>query len=160
MQFHLVFSFPNFIPACPDNVSVFLPGYPSLLPPCVYFLFMFEFGQELLVHQCRPLGIFTWLLMYWDGAFWSLDKMILESSFLGQGPLGPYPKALFQAVIWRKQNLVSWSSGLWAYFSSSSLSSGYWTPPFHHHCSQGIALTFTSPMRPSFLVGMSAHCFL
>ena len=33
-----------------DNVSVFFSGYLSLLPPSLGLLFVFEFGEELLVH--------------------------------------------------------------------------------------------------------------
>ena len=56
---HLDFTFPTFAPACSDSTSVFLPGYLSLLPPSVCFLFVFEFGQERLVHPRSPLGIFA-----------------------------------------------------------------------------------------------------
>lgn len=41
------FSFPNFIPGCLDNVSVFLTGYLSSPPPSVCFSFVSEFGQDL-----------------------------------------------------------------------------------------------------------------
>jgi len=44
LQFQLGFGFPDLIPACLDNVSVFLTGYLSLLPPSLCFLFVFEFG--------------------------------------------------------------------------------------------------------------------
>lgn len=32
IKFSHAFSFPNLFPSCLDNISIFLPGYPSLLP--------------------------------------------------------------------------------------------------------------------------------
>lgn len=57
------------------------------LPPC--FLFVFEFAQELLVHPCRPLVLFAWLLLCWDASLLSLEEMIHgdEPVFLGPSSL-------------------------------------------------------------------------
>lgn len=40
-------------------VFLLLPRYLSWLPLSTCFLFVFEFGQELLVHPCRPPSIFA-----------------------------------------------------------------------------------------------------
>ncbi|KAK4806513.1 hypothetical protein QYF61_021349 [Mycteria americana] len=54
------------------------PGYLSLLPRSVSFLFVLEFGQELLVHPHRSPGIFVSLRIHWDGALLCLEEVILE----------------------------------------------------------------------------------
>ncbi|KAK4821027.1 hypothetical protein QYF61_012113 [Mycteria americana] len=50
------------------------PNHLSLLPPSVGFLFVFEFVQKLLVHPCRPPGIFARLPLCWDALLLSLEK--------------------------------------------------------------------------------------
>lgn len=61
------FVFPNLVPGCLDNFSVFLSGYLYLLPPVISFLFFcLNFVQTLFVHPFRPPGVFAWLLLCWD----------------------------------------------------------------------------------------------
>lgn len=43
-----------FLTSCSDTVTVFLPAYLPLLPPSECFLFVTEFGEELLVHPHSP----------------------------------------------------------------------------------------------------------
>lgn len=52
------FFFPNLIPGCSGNFSVFLSGCLSLLPSSVGFFFvcLFEFAQKPIAHLCRPPG--------------------------------------------------------------------------------------------------------
>lgn len=52
-----ILDFPDLIPVCSDSVSVFSQGYLFLFPPSLGFLF--EFGWKLLVHPCRPPGVFA-----------------------------------------------------------------------------------------------------
>lgn len=57
--------------------------YSSQAPhPCLHssarFYPVFEFGQELLVHPCRPPSTFTRLPLYGNMLLSSLEKMILQ----------------------------------------------------------------------------------
>ena len=70
--------FPNLIPGCLVNFSVFLPAYLSLFLPSVGFLFVLEFIQDLLVHPCRPPDVFAWVSFCWDAWLLSLEEVILE----------------------------------------------------------------------------------
>ena len=54
------------MPVSFDRVSMFFSGHPTLLLVLVYFLFMSEFCQELLVHSCRPSATFAWLPVHGD----------------------------------------------------------------------------------------------
>lgn len=63
IPFQLGFGFPKPIPACSDDVSVFFPGYLSLLPPPARLLFVFELCQELLSHPHRPSVILSDFLL-------------------------------------------------------------------------------------------------
>ena len=118
--------------------SIFLPSYLFLLSSFLYFLFMFEFFQEKLVHPSRLPGIFSQLLACW-GALLEVgggDPWILIS-FLGSVfPPGPFPMRLFQADTWRVQSLLSWSPELWSFFLPCFIPSWSWTPLSHGHCRQ------------------------
>lgn len=93
------FLFPNLIPGCSGNFSVFLSGYLSLLPSSVGFLFvcLFEFAQESVVHLCRPRGIFKELPL-WHASLLNLKDRILEyhPDFLAHP--GPCPMVLYQTA--------------------------------------------------------------
>lgn len=52
----------------PPMLSIFLP-------PSVCFLFVFECGQEFLVHPHRPPGIFACLNILWDRTLLSLEEI-------------------------------------------------------------------------------------
>lgn len=90
----------------------------SLLTPALNFLFVFEFGQELLVHTCRPCNTFcltSSLLGCTTPEFEGSDYWILTSSF--GHPLPP-PLLPFRALChgtpsWRDRNVhpVSLSLG-------------------------------------------------
>lgn len=108
-HFYLSFSFPNFTPRCSDNISVFLPGYPSFLCTC-------------------PFCVLVWPVAPWSStqAFW---HFYLTTSLLGctslelgggdpwiitsfSGPLfcaGFYLTELYLADPWRSQTLLSFS---------------------------------------------------
>lgn len=79
IQFYLGFSYPNLTPGCSDSVSVFVPGYPSLLLPSIGFLLVFEFDQELL-HPCRPPGDFASHPLCWDASFLSLEVIAADKA--------------------------------------------------------------------------------
>ena len=68
-QIHLQvgFGFSHCIFACSEIVSIFLPGYLSLLLPSVYALFMSEFFQEFPVHHASlPASLLDILLIGMD----------------------------------------------------------------------------------------------
>lgn len=71
-EFQMGSGFPNIIP-----VSILLPGYTSMYLPSLCFLFVFEFGQEPLVHQ-MSFGIFAWISAHWDRPLLSLEEVIAE----------------------------------------------------------------------------------
>lgn len=50
-----------------SNFSVFLPGYVSLLPPFVGFLFMSEFSRRCFFLQPAVLAFFSWFPLCWNG---------------------------------------------------------------------------------------------
>lgn len=90
--------------------------------------FVFEFGQEVLVHPSQPPGIFVW-----HGICWNRTPL----SFTGLSlPPRPYLIWLFWADLWRCQSLFSWSPGLWTCFSFSFLHWESWTPVSSDHHSQ------------------------
>lgn len=75
IQLQLHFGFPNCISACSlETVSVFLPGYPFLLPIYIYLIFMSEFCQAFTGHPRTCC----------DGLLLILEEAILEhqSAFL------------------------------------------------------------------------------
>jgi len=80
LEFYQGFSFANLIPGCSDNFFVFLPGYLSLLPCSVGFLFVLDFVQALPVHPCRPRGVFAQLPLCCVALLLSLEEVILEYS--------------------------------------------------------------------------------
>lgn len=65
IQFYVGFSIPNWILGSMNSVSVFLPSYLSFLLHSAGFLFLSEFGPELLFHLCRPQGIFCQTSLLW-----------------------------------------------------------------------------------------------
>lgn len=55
------------------------PRLLALLPPTVGLLLLLEFGQELLVHPCRPPGVSAQLPLCWDSSLLTLEEVnILE----------------------------------------------------------------------------------
>lgn len=70
-----------------SSVATFLPNYLSLIPPSVYFLFVFKYCQEQLAHPCRLPGISAWLPTHWDGLFFISEEIILNINQLPQIPL-------------------------------------------------------------------------
>lgn len=65
-----------------------------LLPISIDFLFKFEFVQDLLVHSCRPSGIFAWFPLSQVKRGWGSVTLDLEGGnsrilarFLPQRPL-------------------------------------------------------------------------
>ena len=76
------------------------------------------------------------------------DSWILTSLLGPPFPPGPYPMGLFQADIWSSQSLLSWRSGLWAWFLPFFLPSASWTPPSFCHCSQS-HLQLSHPKKSS-----------
>lgn len=73
----IAFGFPKLIPGCLDKPPVFLPGYLSLLPPSIGFLYflVFDFVWEFLFHPCMPLCIFAWLTICWDASLLNLEEV-------------------------------------------------------------------------------------
>lgn len=72
IQFHLDFSFPNFIPGCSDNVSVFLP--PSV---CSFFVW-----PGATCSSTQP----SWLSVRWDTLLLSSEEAIFVSVLRGLIP--------------------------------------------------------------------------
>lgn len=51
---------PSFVPPNCISAQMFLPDHLPLLLPSLYFFFVFEFAQELLVHLWTVADIFGW----------------------------------------------------------------------------------------------------
>lgn len=49
-----------------------------MFPPSIGFIFVFDFGQELLVHPGRVPGIFPLLYLCWGVLLLSLEEVIAE----------------------------------------------------------------------------------
>lgn len=131
IQFQKDFCFPNPIPECSEIIW----GHLSLLPPLVYFLFMFQFSQELLDQPSRrscPLCLaFSMsgrtMLDLGGGDPWKFTVPLLSSTTIQAGPQ-------------RGSNLLPWCPGLGFYLSCSFLA---W--PWLHHIAVSLQpLTFTS----------------
>lgn len=92
-------------------------GDVTLLPPLVYFLFMPECCQELLVRPCRSPVSYVWIPACVNKPFLSLE-VILENHlallhlFLSRGL---YAIRFFKVGCWAGQSLF-WSLGLWSCF--------------------------------------------
>lgn len=82
---------------------------------------------------------------------WAWRRWYLNINQLCWAPLPSrtFIMGIFQSDLLRHQSLPSWSPGLWACFSLSSLSPISWTPQSHVHAAK-LPLMFTSPTSVSF----------
>lgn len=119
----LGFSFPLCISGYSHIFSVFLLHYLWLLPLTVLFLCLIFFfpGRSLFIH----VGLLAFYLfscsLGWISRKLEGDYPIPEyyPAFLPLSSLEGFPMGLHHRDIWKGQSLLSWSPGLWAFFSSS-----------------------------------------
>lgn len=84
-QLQLSFNFPNSVPTCPGNISVFLFGCLSLLSPPILFLFAFEISQEFPVQSHWPPAIPAQHPEHQDGLFCRFEEAVLEDQATSMG---------------------------------------------------------------------------
>lgn len=146
IQFHLSFSFPNFIPGGDEiawtmflcSTLLALAFTLRRLPFCVWV----SPGASC----SSAAGLLAVLADFSLLGGIALDLGVSNPSILSRfpvtssvGPLlppEPYALGLFQADSWEYQNLLPWSPKLCACFSPFSLPTAFWPPLFHGHYSQ------------------------
>lgn len=115
-----------------------------LVPPSVCFLFVFEFGQEQLVHPCRAPENFIYFCIWWHGTLFNLRQ-----SFNMKHSLGP-PSL---------QDLISWDffeqtlKMLKSVLTKSVIVGLLFTllsPPRFLNCSQGCLWLSDAQQAPHF----------
>lgn len=87
IQLWLSFVFPSSVPAYSGNVSRFFMESSYLLPPSVYFSFVFHLCQEFLVHVCWPSAMPAQMSTCWNGPFLRCEKLFLRINQLSLGPV-------------------------------------------------------------------------